>query len=90
MGHNTPLDHHTDHGPIGPGQYNGIGEYWGPSTASSVFLKGDIQRKVPKQENVLISIFFHTINVLSFKLAAFLDTCSIYTHILRVSIEPVV
>ena len=39
-----PLGHHTDRGPLGLGQYkeysqyNGLGEYCGPHTASSVFL----------------------------------------------------
>ena len=33
-----PLGHHTDHGPIGLGQYNSPGEYCGLHTASSVFL----------------------------------------------------
>ena len=37
-GHNTPLGHHTDHGPMGLGQYNSLGEYYDPHTASSVFL----------------------------------------------------
>ena len=37
-GHNTPLGHYTDCGPIGLGQYNSLGEYYGPNTASSVFL----------------------------------------------------
>ena len=37
-GHNTPLGHHTGHGPIGLGQYDGPGEYCGPHTASSMFL----------------------------------------------------
>ena len=33
----TP-SHHTDRGPMGLGQYNSLGEYCGPHTASSVFL----------------------------------------------------
>ena len=37
-GHNSPLGHHTDCGPTGLGQYNSIGEYCGPRTASSVCL----------------------------------------------------
>ena len=39
-GHNTPLGHDTDHGPTvtGLGQYEGLGEYCGPHTASSVLL----------------------------------------------------
>ena len=37
-GHKTPLGHHTDRGPMGLGQYNSLGEYCGPHTASSVFL----------------------------------------------------
>ena len=37
-GNNTPLGHHTDCSPVGLGQYDGIGEYCGPSTASSMFL----------------------------------------------------
>ena len=37
-GHNIPLGHHTDRGPMGLGQYDGLGEYCGPHTASSVFL----------------------------------------------------
>ena len=37
-GYNTPLGHHTDRGPTGLGQYNSLGEYCGPCTASSVFL----------------------------------------------------
>ena len=37
-GHNTPLSHHTDNGPMGLDHYNGLGEYCGPHTASSVFL----------------------------------------------------
>ena len=36
--HNTPLGHYTDRSPVGLGQYNGLGEYCGPHTASSVFL----------------------------------------------------
>ena len=35
---NTPLGHHTDRGPMGLGQYNSLGEYCGPHTASSEFL----------------------------------------------------
>ena len=35
---NTTIDHHTDHGPMGLGQSNSLGEYCGPHTASSVFL----------------------------------------------------
>ena len=38
MGHNAPLGHHTDRGPVGLGQYDGLREYCGPHTASSVFL----------------------------------------------------
>ena len=38
LGHNTPLGHHTDHRPTGLGQYDSLGEYYGPHTASSVFL----------------------------------------------------
>ena len=26
-GHNTPLGHHTDRGPMGLGQYDGLGKY---------------------------------------------------------------
>ena len=37
-GHNTPLGYHTDQGPWGCGQCYGQGLYWGPSTASEVFL----------------------------------------------------
>ena len=37
-GHKTPLGHHTDCGPMGLGKYNSLGEYYGPHTASSVFL----------------------------------------------------
>ena len=37
-GHNTHLGHNTDRGPMGLGQYNRLGEYCGPHTASSVFL----------------------------------------------------
>ena len=37
-GHNTPLGHYTDCSPMGLGQYNGLGEYCSPHTASSVFL----------------------------------------------------
>ena len=37
-GHNTPLSHHTDPGPMGLGQYTSLGKYCGPHTASSVFL----------------------------------------------------
>ena len=33
-----PIGHHTDHGPIDLGLYDSLGEYCGPSTASSVFL----------------------------------------------------
>ena len=34
-----PLGHYTDHGPMGLGQYNSLGEgYCGPHTASEVFL----------------------------------------------------
>ena len=33
-----PLGHHTDSGPLGLGQYNGIGAYIGLSPASEVFL----------------------------------------------------
>ena len=36
-GHNTPLGHHTNRGPMGLGQYNSLGEYCRLSTASSVF-----------------------------------------------------
>ena len=35
---NTMLGHHTDCGPKGLGQYNSLGEYCDPHTASSVFL----------------------------------------------------
>ena len=35
-GHNTPLDHHTDRSPMGFGQYDSLGEYYDPHTASSV------------------------------------------------------
>ena len=35
---NAPLGYHTDHSPMGLGQYNSLGEYCGPHTASSVFL----------------------------------------------------
>ena len=34
----TPLGHHSGCGPMGLGQYNSIGEYCGPRTASSVFV----------------------------------------------------
>ena len=34
----TILGHHTDCGPMGLGQYNCLGEYCDPPTASSVFL----------------------------------------------------
>ena len=37
-GPNTPIGPHTDHGSVGLGQYNNLGEYCGPHTASSVFL----------------------------------------------------
>ena len=39
-GHNTLFGHyiHTDHGPTGLGQYDGLGEYCCPHTAPSVFL----------------------------------------------------
>ena len=37
-GHNTPLGHYTDCGPMGLGQFNSLGEYCGPHTASSVLL----------------------------------------------------
>ena len=37
-GHNTPLGHHTDRGPMGLGQYDGLGDHGGPHTASSGFL----------------------------------------------------
>ena len=37
-GHNTPLGHHTDCSPMGLGQYNSLGKYCDPHTASSVFL----------------------------------------------------
>ena len=37
-GLNTPLGHHADRGPIGPGQYNSLGDYCGHHTASTVFL----------------------------------------------------
>ena len=33
-----PLGHHTDYGSMGLGQYNSLGKYCGPHTASSVFL----------------------------------------------------
>ena len=35
-GHNTSLGYHTDRGPMGLGQYNSLGEYCGPHTASAV------------------------------------------------------
>ena len=35
---NIPLGHHTDLSPMGLGQYNSLGEYYGPHNASSVFL----------------------------------------------------
>ena len=34
----TPLGHYTDPGPMGAGQYNSLGEYCVPHTASEVFL----------------------------------------------------
>ena len=37
-GHNTHLGYYTDSGPMCLGQYNGLGEYCGKSTASEVFL----------------------------------------------------
>ena len=37
-GHNTPLGHNSDRGPMDLGQYDCLGEYCGPHTASSVFL----------------------------------------------------
>ena len=37
-GHNTLLGHHTAYSPVGLGQYNSLGEYCDPYTASSVFL----------------------------------------------------
>ena len=37
-GHNTPLGHYTDRSLMGLGQYNSLGEYRGPHTASSMFL----------------------------------------------------
>ena len=37
-GQNTPHGHYTDCGPMGLGQYNCLGEYCDPHTASSVFL----------------------------------------------------
>ena len=38
LGHNTPFDHDTDRSHPGLGQYDGLGEYCDPHTASSVFL----------------------------------------------------
>ena len=38
MGHNTPLGYHSDYGSMGLGQYNSLGEYCGPHSASIVFL----------------------------------------------------
>ena len=38
LGPQYTLGHHTDCGPMGLGQYNSLGEYCGPHTASSVFL----------------------------------------------------
>ena len=35
--HEVKFCHHTDCGPMGLGQYNSLGEYCGPHTASSVF-----------------------------------------------------
>ena len=32
------LGHHTDHSPVGLGQYDGLGEYCGPHSASEVVL----------------------------------------------------
>ena len=37
-GHNTPLGHHTDRGPMGLGEYNSLGKYCGPHTSSSVYI----------------------------------------------------
>ena len=37
-GHNTSLVHHTDRRPMGLGQYDGLGDYFGPYAASFVFL----------------------------------------------------
>ena len=34
----TPLGHYTDRGPMDIGQYNGLIQYCGPHTASSMFL----------------------------------------------------
>ena len=38
MGHDTPLGHHTKRGTMDLGQYNNLGEYCRPHTASEVFL----------------------------------------------------
>ena len=38
MGHNTPLGHHTDCDPTGLGQYDRLGEYCSPYTASPVLI----------------------------------------------------
>ena len=52
-GQNTPLGHHTDRGPMGLGQYNSLGEYCDPHTASSVFLiLVDLQQEGPVQETI--------------------------------------
>ena len=37
LGPQYTLGHHTDHGPVGLGQYDSLGEYCDPHTASSVF-----------------------------------------------------
>ena len=34
----TPLGHYTDRGPMDIGQYNGLSQYCGSHTASSMFL----------------------------------------------------
>ena len=47
VNHNTSLGHHTDRGPMGLVQYNSLGEYCGPHTASSVFLIMIRHRQVP-------------------------------------------
>ena len=40
--HNTPLGHHTDHGPVGLDQYNSLGQYYDPHTASRVSYLGKL------------------------------------------------
>ena len=50
---NTPLGHHTDHCPMGLGQYDSLGEYCGPHTASSVFLILLNDGGLPAAEQVL-------------------------------------